>query len=123
MMMARQTLGRLVEQQQTRVENQRVADCQHLLFAARQLASHVAALLLAHIPTAEAETARSGLIFEGQGQARLHLKSMTHGPTNGVQFSEIVMTSCHNLFVPTAAGVATGRRLSTVSLMRKRTHA
>jgi NAD(P)-dependent dehydrogenase (short-subunit alcohol dehydrogenase family) len=28
---------------------------------------------VAHLPTAEA--ARSGLIFEGQGQARLHLKS------------------------------------------------
>src|SRR5208282_1285755 len=30
---------------------------------------------VAHIPTAEAEAARSGLILEGQGQARLHLKS------------------------------------------------
>ena len=30
---------------------------------------------VAHIPTAQAEAARSGLIFEGQGQARLHLKS------------------------------------------------
>ena len=29
---------------------------------------------VAHIPTAEAEAARSGLIPEGQGQARLHLK-------------------------------------------------
>ena len=30
---------------------------------------------VAHIPTAEAEAARSGLILEGQGQASLHLKS------------------------------------------------
>src|SRR5208282_4420263 len=30
---------------------------------------------VAHIPTAEAEAARSDLILEGQGQARLHLKS------------------------------------------------
>src|SRR5208283_4598333 len=30
---------------------------------------------VAHIPTAEAEAARSSLIFERQGQARLHLKS------------------------------------------------
>jgi len=30
---------------------------------------------VAHIPTAEAEAAGSGLIFEGQGQARLHLNS------------------------------------------------
>jgi hypothetical protein len=30
---------------------------------------------VAHIPTAEAEAARSGLIIKGQGQARLHLKS------------------------------------------------
>ena len=30
---------------------------------------------VAHIPTAEAEAARSGLILERQGQARLHLKS------------------------------------------------
>ena len=30
---------------------------------------------VAHIPTAEAEAARSGSILEGQGQARLHLKS------------------------------------------------
>ena len=29
---------------------------------------------VAHIPTAETEAARSGLILEGQGQARLHLK-------------------------------------------------
>jgi hypothetical protein len=29
---------------------------------------------VAHIPTAEAEAARSGLVLEGQGQARLHLK-------------------------------------------------
>src|SRR5208283_3718287 len=29
---------------------------------------------VAHIPTAEAEAARSDLILEGQGQARLHLK-------------------------------------------------
>jgi hypothetical protein len=27
------------------------------------------------------------LIFDGQGQARLHLKSKPLGPTNGVQFS------------------------------------
>ncbi len=30
--------------------------------------------------------ARSGLIHEGQGQARLHLKFNARGPTNGVQF-------------------------------------
>ena len=30
---------------------------------------------VAHIPTAETEAARSGLILEGQGQARSHLKS------------------------------------------------
>ncbi len=30
---------------------------------------------VAHIPTAETEAARSGLILEGQGQERLHLKS------------------------------------------------
>src|ERR1700720_2639022 len=30
---------------------------------------------VAHIPTAQAEAARSGLIFDGQGQARVHLKS------------------------------------------------
>src|SRR5271169_4922375 len=30
---------------------------------------------VAHIPTAETEAARSGLILEGQEQARLHLKS------------------------------------------------
>src|SRR5208283_455506 len=29
---------------------------------------------VAHIPTAETEAARSSLILEGQGQARLHLK-------------------------------------------------
>ena len=33
---------------------------------------------VAHIPTAETEAARSGLILEGQGQAKLHLKS--NGP-------------------------------------------
>jgi hypothetical protein len=32
---------------------------------------------VAHIPTAETEAARSGLILQGQGQARLHLKSNT----------------------------------------------
>ena len=31
--------------------------------------------------------ARSGLIFERQGQARLHLKSKPPCPTNGVQFT------------------------------------
>jgi hypothetical protein len=39
---------------------------------------------VAHIPTAQA--ARSGLILEGQRQARLHLKFNDPCPTNGVQF-------------------------------------
>src|SRR5271165_1783675 len=44
---------------------------------------------VAHIPTAEAEAARSGLILEGQGQARLHLKfndpwSYEWGPAHSI---------------------------------------
>jgi hypothetical protein len=35
---------------------------------------------LPHIPTAAAKAARSGLIFEGQGGARLHLKSKLPWP-------------------------------------------
>src|SRR5208283_5230380 len=63
---------------------------------------------VAHIPTAEAEAARSDLILEGQGQARLHLKfndpwSHEWGPVQSTSSPE-TFWPIHPLEIATSLG-------------------
>jgi hypothetical protein len=49
------------------------------------------------MPTAKAEAATSGLIIEGQGQARLHLKS---NPPRSHEWGPVQLAATRNLMNP-----------------------